>query len=154
MKKVIVHHHSFLLALQQSLASRTKHMFPYTDVSFSGYKRHIEAVQLLWSRGCYERIAEFNYPEAAGDDDSDICEHAWTYSQNLDPRGWIVNMLGHNKVHVSQARSSMVGDIFEVVYVNGISKLYRVDGIGFKPLEEYTPEQIKKLEAAVGYGAQ
>ncbi len=52
-----VWHLNYDLAIEKGLASKTEHMFPYADAGSSFFKRHVEAVEMLWAAGCYKMVA-------------------------------------------------------------------------------------------------
>lgn len=157
MKRVIVYHHSFEQAEKVGLASRTEHMFPYTDVFCGFSKRHIEALAVLWLAGCYERVAVYHDnstdPTARPAEltDEDLCEIAFELTNHIDKPWNRPNVRNLEPVRNSNNRSSSVGDIFEVIDDNNISKMYRVASCGFEPFEEYTEDQLQIMAERAGH---
>lgn len=151
--KIIVYHCSFELAEKAGLAShsdRIQHMFPYVDATCSFAKRHIEAVSLLWLANCYEKVAEIQGSDLEGHYLEDL-EYAFEKTNHIDQAWNRPGVHDVTPVRNSNNRSSSVGDIFEVIDDNNVSKLYRVASCGFEPFEEYTKDQLRIMAEHAGH---
>lgn len=144
MKKVIVHHHVFERAEKLGLASRKEHIFPYTDAICALAPRHVEALAVLWKAGCYEKVAEIDRPIPCNSAES-FLEYAWERTNHIFESWNRPGVVGVHPVRNTNNRSSMVGDIFELVDGNNVSKLYRCASLGFEQFEEYTDTELRAM---------
>lgn len=147
--KVIVLHHNHFLAQAKELATR--------DVAFSG--DHVAAAN-LYGNGCYEPVAIYEGPQI---DCKVACERAWELTQHGIPGYEIPDwnrrapMMKPFKptdgesllaLHSTCNRSSMVGDLFQVIERSGMrggllmSCIYVCKNNGFNMFTAWTPVSI------------
>lgn len=139
---LVIWHLNRDLAVANGLGSNTEHRFPLADATFGGFKRHEEAVRVLWEHRCYEPVATLvrNQPMDHSDM-SALLEAAFYYTNSRD-ESWMkgshvatgtLNVIGRR----SACRSTSVGDVVQVID-NHTTRFFYVASVGFKPLTDWS----------------
>lgn len=134
--KIIVWHSNFDLAVLRGLASKEEHKEPYVDAVTGFGSKQPKAVTRLWRNHCYEPVAVYSSDNESVEQE---LEEAWGLTNHInipwDARGADPRL---EPFHSDRNRSSMLGDVFEVLQdgITGqIRSLYFVGAIGFVKLD-------------------
>ena len=134
--KIIIWHISFDLACLRGLASKDEHKEPYLDAVTGFGSKQPAAVTRLWRSHCYEPVAVYSSDNESVENE---LEEAWNLTNHVyeswnrkdaDPR--------LEPFHHERNRSSMVGDVFEVIQdgITGpIRSFHVVAACGFVKLD-------------------
>jgi len=137
----IVYHLNYEAAIAHGLASKTQHIFPYTDATCGFSKRHVEAVQALWDAHCYTPVVSINIgdPMSAMGLDRKL-EQVFEGTNSIDEHWSRKYESNSNAVLFSlnnRQRSTSVGDVIKVVNL-GTQRLFRIASCGFEALTDWT----------------
>jgi len=129
--KTVVHHLNRDLAIAHGLGSDEEHIYPLADAHCVGFRgdlgtRGVEAVQALWTAGCYVPVAIV--------DGMDL-DFAFCATNSINTPWWDQTRAGLRPMKALDTghRSTSVGDVLEVVSRTR-SDFYIVSSSGFEPL--------------------
>lgn len=132
MKIIIVWHLNHDIAVIRGLGSENKHIQPLVGALF-GEKEQIE--ELWWGR-CYEPVASVQIDDALPDDDA--LELAYRHTNHIHCSWNDIKTCPAflQPIRYERARSSSIGDVFEIVRAKEDQEPFYVSRYGFSTMRK------------------